>query len=51
MFTNESMRQSHAEFYHPRLMAGGAEMATLAGENQEVFMAAIFILHACKAVV
>jgi hypothetical protein len=40
-----------AEFHHPLLMAGGAEVATLAGKRQQIFMAAIFALHTGKAVV
>ena len=39
------------EFRHALLMAGWAEMTALAGECQEVFMAAIFTFHAGKAVV
>jgi alkanesulfonate monooxygenase SsuD/methylene tetrahydromethanopterin reductase-like flavin-dependent oxidoreductase (luciferase family) len=40
-----------AELHHPLLMAGGAKMATLAGKRQQILMAAIFALHAGKAVV
>jgi hypothetical protein len=32
-------------------MAGGAEVAALAGKRQPIFMAAIFAFHAGKAVV
>jgi hypothetical protein len=39
------------EFDHPLLMAGRAEMAALAGECQEIFMAAVFTFHAGKPVV
>ena len=31
------------EFHHPFLTAGGTEMTALAGEGQEIFMAAIQI--------
>jgi hypothetical protein len=39
------------EFHHSLLMAGGAEVAVLAGESQKMFMAAIPTLHPGKAVV
>jgi len=39
------------EFYHALLMAGRAEMAALAGECQEVLMAAVFTLHTGETVV
>jgi hypothetical protein len=39
------------EFHHPFLMARGAKVATLAGKCQQVFMAAVFTFHTCKAVV
>ena len=39
------------EFHHPLLMAGGAEMTPLAGECQEVFVAAVFAFHTGKPVV
>ncbi len=37
------------EFHHAFLMAGGAEVAALAGKRQQVFMAAVFACHAGKA--
>ena len=40
-----------AEFHHPLLMAGGAEMTALAGEGQEILLVAIPALHPGKAVV
>jgi hypothetical protein len=39
------------EFHHPLLMAGGTEMAALAGEGQKMLMVAIPALHPGKAVV
>jgi hypothetical protein len=39
------------EFHHPLLMAGGTEMASLAGEGQKIFMVAIPALRPGKAVV
>jgi hypothetical protein len=39
------------EFYHPLLMAGGTEMAALAGEGQKIFMGAILAFHPGKTVV
>jgi len=39
------------EFHHPLLMAGGTEMAALAGEGQKIFMVTIPALHPGKAVV
>ena len=39
------------KFHHPLLMAGGAEVAALAGEGQEIFMLAIRAFHPGKAVV
>jgi len=39
------------EFHHALLMAGWAEMTALAGECQEVFVAAVFAFHAGKPVV
>jgi hypothetical protein len=32
-------------------MAGGAEMVALAGESEQIFMAAVFALHAGETVV
>jgi len=32
-------------------MAGGAEVAALAGKRQQIFMAAVFAFHTGKAVV
>jgi hypothetical protein len=40
-----------SEFHHPLLMAGGTEMTGLAGEGQNIFMAAIPALHQGKALV
>jgi hypothetical protein len=39
------------EFHHALLMTQRTEMTALAGECQEIFMAAIFAFHAGKAVV
>jgi len=39
------------EFDHALLMTGGAEVVPLAGEGQQVFMAAIFAFHTGKPVV
>ena len=39
------------EFHHVLLMTRRTEMTALAGECQEIFMAAIFAFHAGKAVV
>ena len=39
------------EFNHELLMTRRTEVAALAGECQEIFMAAIFAFHAGKAVV
>jgi PAS domain-containing protein len=39
------------ELHDALLVAGGAEVAALAGKGQEIFMAAVFALHAGKAVV
>ena len=39
------------EFHHPLLVTGGAKMTPLAGEGQQVFMAAVFVFHTGKAVV
>jgi hypothetical protein len=39
------------EFHYSLLVAGRAEVAALAGECQEVFMAAVLAFHAGKAVV
>jgi hypothetical protein len=50
-FLEDIHAQPLPEFHHPLLMAGGAEMTPLAGECQEVFVAAIFALHTGKAVV
>jgi hypothetical protein len=38
------------EFRRPLLMAGGAKMTPLAGECQEVFVAAVFAFHTVKPV-
>jgi hypothetical protein len=40
-----------AEFHHPLLMAGGAEVAALAGICKQIYMAAVFAFHTGKAVV
>jgi hypothetical protein len=40
-----------SEFHHAFLVAGWAEMAPLAGECEQIFVAAIFTFHAGKAVV
>jgi hypothetical protein len=45
------MRWSLPEFHHPLLMSGGAEVTPLAGEGQEIFVAAIFTFHAGEAFV
>ena len=39
------------KFSHALLMAGWTEVAALAGENDEIFMAGIFTFHTGKAVV
>lgn len=39
------------EFHHALLMAGGAEVTALAGECEQVFMAAIFAFHTGKTFV
>jgi hypothetical protein len=39
------------EFHHPLLVAGWAEMTALAGECQQIFMAAVFAFHTGKPVV
>jgi hypothetical protein len=39
------------EFHHALLVAGWAEMAALARKCQQIFVAAVFALHAGKAVV
>lgn len=39
------------EFSHTLLIAGWAEMTTLAGAFQEVVMAAVFTFHADKPIV
>jgi hypothetical protein len=33
------------EFYHPLLMAEGAEVAVPVGECQKILMAAVILLH------
>jgi hypothetical protein len=38
------------EFHHAFLMAGGAEVAALAGKSQQVFVAAVFAFDTGKAV-
>jgi hypothetical protein len=40
-----------AELHHSLLMAGWEEMAALAGEGQQVLVAAVFAFHAGKTVV
>ena len=45
------MRLTHSELHKVLLMAGGTEMTALAGEGQEVFIAAFFAFHTGKAVV
>jgi len=34
-----------SEFYDPLLVAGGAEMAAIAGEGQKILMVAVFAFH------
>jgi hypothetical protein len=43
--------QPFPEFHHALLMAGGAEVTALAGEGEQVFMAAVFAFDTGKAVV
>jgi hypothetical protein len=43
-------KQHFPEFHHALLMAGGAEMAALAGEVKQVLMAAVFAFDAGKFV-
>ena len=38
------------EFHHALLMAGWAEMAALAREGQQIFMAAVFAFHTSETV-
>ena len=39
------------EFHHPLLVAGWTKVAALARKCQQIFMAAVFTFHTCKAVV
>ena len=55
MTVGDLLEDIHAEplpeFHHALLMAGWAEMTPLAGECQQIFMAAVFAFHTGKPVV